>query len=79
LISDVQMPEMDGLELQRHLNDGGYGISIVFITAFPDTKKEAQALKAGAVCVLAKPFAGTTLLKCLDKALRRGKDVPAGA
>jgi FixJ family two-component response regulator len=76
LISDVQMPKMGGLELQRHLRDGGYHIPIIFITAFPDAEKEARALKAGAVCFLNKPFDGVTLLRCLAEALQRGKDTP---
>ena len=77
LISDVQMPKMGGLELQRHLRDGGYHTPIIFITAFPDTEKEARALQAGAVCFLTKPFEGTTLLKCLAEALQQSKDTPA--
>jgi FixJ family two-component response regulator len=77
LISDVQMPNMGGLELQRHLRDGGYRTPIIFITAFPDSQTEARALKAGAVCFLTKPFGGSTLLKYLAEALQRGKDAPA--
>lgn len=70
------MPKMDGLELQRHLMDGGHHIPIIFITAFPDSEREERAREAGAICFLIKPFEGMTLLNCLAEALR-GKGMPA--
>jgi FixJ family two-component response regulator len=71
LISDVQMPDMTGIELQSHLLDRGYRTPIIFITAFPDEKVEARAMKAGAVCFLNKPFDGQTLLKRLAEVLEK--------
>jgi FixJ family two-component response regulator len=71
LISDVQMPSMSGIELQRHLIARGHRTPIIFITAFPDESIQARALKAGAVCFLNKPVDGKTLLRCLEEALRR--------
>jgi FixJ family two-component response regulator len=76
VISDVQMPKMDGLELQRHLTDGGHRIPIIFITGFPDVEREARALEAGAFGYLIKPFDGMTLMKCLVEALR-SKGIPS--
>jgi len=78
LISDVQMPNMSGIELQDHLTDRGYRTPMIFITAFPDTNSEARALKAGAVCFLSKPFDQETLLVHLAEALRRAESQPAG-
>jgi FixJ family two-component response regulator len=70
LISDVQMPEMNGIQLQDALRAAGHKIPIIFITAFHDEKIRDQALDRGAVCFLSKPFEGETLQKCLDAALK---------
>jgi FixJ family two-component response regulator len=78
LISDVQMPDMTGIELQSHLVGRGYRTPIIFITAFPDEKVQARALKAGAVCFLNKPFDGQTLLKHLAEALEKNDKGRAG-
>jgi FixJ family two-component response regulator len=69
IIVDVQMPEMTGIELQSLLRSRGSCVPFIFITAFPEERIRAQALKAGATCFLTKPFAGTTLIKYLEAAL----------
>ncbi|SIO47789.1 Response regulator receiver domain-containing protein [Bradyrhizobium erythrophlei] len=68
-IADVQMPAMSGLDLLILVRAQGYRAPFIFITAFPDESVRARALKAGAICFLGKPFAGPTLIKCLDTAL----------
>ena len=75
VVADVQMPVMSGLDLLVHMRTLGNDAPFVFITAFPDDSVRARALKAGAICFLGKPFAGPTLIKCLDTALQanRGK------
>jgi FixJ family two-component response regulator len=70
VIADVQMPAMSGLDLQDHLLAEGYRVPFIFITAFSLDNARARALKAGAICFLAKPFAGEALIKCLDDALQ---------
>jgi FixJ family two-component response regulator len=70
LISDIQMPEMSGIELHDILRTGGHHTPIIFITAFPDEKAHAQALVRGAVCFLSKPFDGNTLCRCIFVALK---------
>jgi FixJ family two-component response regulator len=70
VISDVRMPDMNGIELQSALNTRGYRVPIIFVTAFPDEATEARAMRAGAVCFLSKPFEGDDMIKCLEKALR---------
>ena len=69
VIADVQMPAMSGLDLLILLRTRGYRAPFIFITAFPDESVRARALKAGAIFFLGKPFAGPTLIKCLDTAL----------
>ena len=70
IITDVNMPGLSGVELQRRLRAGGCNVPMIFITAFPDDAIEARAMKAGAICYLSKPFDGTTLIQCLERALQ---------
>ena len=49
LITDVQMPGLSGIDLQNRLVARGHGIPIIFMTAYPDDKVRARAMKAGAV------------------------------
>jgi FixJ family two-component response regulator len=74
LITDVQLGGMSGLQLQSHLTDSGYGIPIIFITAFPDERMRERALRAGAVCFLSKPVTKEGLLTCIRTALKRRND-----
>ena len=71
IIADVQMPGMSGLELQRTLKTGGMNIPLIFITAYPDDELRRQALDEGAVCFLNKPFQGTAIIECIERALKR--------
>ena len=72
LISDVQMPGLDGLELQSRLTAMGRRIPIIFVTAFPQEQVRLRALKAGAVGFLSKPFSDDNLIHCLDRAIADG-------
>lgn len=69
LVSDVQMPRVDGLELQRRLASEGHLIPIIFMTAFPQDAVRERALTAGAVCFLTKPLDASTFSECIDAAL----------
>jgi FixJ family two-component response regulator len=69
VIADVQMSVMSGLDLLANMRARGYDAPFIFITAFPDEGVRARALKAGATCFLAKPFAAPSLIRCLDAAL----------
>jgi FixJ family two-component response regulator len=71
LILDLRMPGMSGLELQSRLSAAEYRIPIIFITAQRDEGDRTQALKAGAVDFLHKPFSENALLKAVDVALQR--------
>jgi FixJ family two-component response regulator len=71
IIADVQMPTMSGLDLLTHMRIQGNDAPFIFITAFPDESVRARALKAGAICFLAKPFAGPVLIGCVETALNR--------
>jgi FixJ family two-component response regulator len=69
LIADIRMPGMSGLELQAHLNAERCRIPTIFITAHGDTKMRMQALRAGAVEFLSKPFDDEVLLESVRAAL----------
>ena len=69
LIADIRMPGMSGLELQATLNADGCGIPIIFITAHGDEKMRMQALRAGAVEFVAKPFDDEALVASVRAAL----------
>jgi len=69
VIADVRMPGMSGLELQTLLITQGHRVPFIFITAFSEEAVRADALSAGAICFLTKPFDKVTLVRCLDTAL----------
>jgi len=70
LIADIRMPGMSGLDLQARLKDESCAIPIIFITAHGDEKMRLQAMRAGAVGFLAKPFNSDVLLDRVRAALK---------
>lgn len=70
LIVDVQMPGMNGLQLQDHLAAAGCGIPIIFITAYESKDFRQRAMQAGAAAFLGKPFSDEQLLQFIRSALR---------
>jgi FixJ family two-component response regulator len=71
IITDIQMPGLSGVELQRLLIAQGNNTSLIFITAFPDEAIRERVLEAGAICLLTKPCDGQSLVRCLERALDR--------
>jgi FixJ family two-component response regulator len=69
IVSDVQMPGTNGIELQSRLVAENDRTPIIFITAYPQPDTEKRALEAGAICFLSKPFDGQTLVNCIRRAL----------
>jgi FixJ family two-component response regulator len=74
LIVDVQMPGMNGLQLQSYLAAEGCGIPIIFITAYDDNNSRQRALQAGAAAFLGKPFSDERLLQTIRSALRHDNE-----
>ena len=70
LIVDVQMPGMNGLQLQRYLAASGYRLPIIFITAYDNKESRQQAMQAGAIAFLSKPFNDKHLLQTIRATLR---------
>ena len=73
LIIDVQMPGMNGPQLQSHLAAAGRRIPVIFITAYDDEESRQRAMQAGAVAFLAKPFTDEQLFQTLRSALGHEK------
>ena len=73
LVLDVRLPGLSGLDLQRELADLDPPIQIVFITAHGDIPMTVQALKAGAVDFLTKPFRDQQLLDAVQHAIDRDR------
>lgn len=69
LVLDVGLPDLNGLQLQQQLNAAGHERPIIFITGRGDVPSSVQAMKAGAVDYLTKPFDDTTLLAAVAAAV----------
>jgi FixJ family two-component response regulator len=73
LVLDVRLPDASGLELQRDLAEAGVQIPIIFITGHADVPMTVQAMKAGAVEFLTKPFRGQELLDAIQQAISKDR------
>jgi FixJ family two-component response regulator len=71
LITDVRMPGMDGVTLQRHVRSLRPDLPVIFITAHHEDEVERRALAEGAACFLRKPFDAGELLRATRTALSR--------
>jgi FixJ family two-component response regulator len=69
LVLDIRMPGVSGLELQRTLLAGGCDLPIIFISAHANVPLTVQAMKAGALEVLTKPFNDQALIDAVHQAL----------
>ena len=74
VILDLNMPGLNGLELQQALAERGLGEQIIFITGGASVPTCVQAMKAGAVDYLSKPFGDEELLYALEQALTRSSE-----
>jgi FixJ family two-component response regulator len=69
LVLDVRLPDLSGLELQQRLAEADLVMPIIFITGYGDIPMTVQAMKAGAVEFLTKPFRDQALLDAIQQAL----------
>ena len=73
LILDIMLPGLSGLDLQQQLALLGVKIPIIFITGYPSIPMTVQAMKAGAVEFLTKPFGDDALLTAVQQAIERDR------
>jgi FixJ family two-component response regulator len=74
LITDMQMPGLNGVGLHDRLVASGRPVPTIVITAYPDERTRARALQSGVVCYLVKPFDESDLLHCIHSILDRPGD-----
>ena len=75
LVLDVNLPDLNGLELQSRVADDRIEMPIIFITGYGDVPMTVRAMKAGAVEFLTKPFSDDVLLNAIHNALERSRTV----
>jgi FixJ family two-component response regulator len=73
LLLDVRMPGISGLDLQQELAETGVKLPIIFITGYGDIPMSVQAIKAGAIEFLTKPFRDQVLLDAITQAIGRDR------
>jgi two-component system response regulator FixJ len=71
VITDVRMPEMDGLEFQQKLADARIDVPVIVITGHADVPLAVRAMKAGAIDFIEKPFPDDAILASIESAVRR--------
>lgn len=71
ILLDVRMPEMDGLQVQQELNERGVTMPVIILTGHGDISTAVQAMKAGAVDFIEKPFEKAVLLSAIEAAHAR--------
>jgi FixJ family two-component response regulator len=73
LVLDVRMPEMSGIELQQQVTKAGLGMPIIFITGHGNIPMSVQAMKAGAVDFIEKPFEDQKLIDAINLAIKKNE------
>jgi FixJ family two-component response regulator len=73
LVLDVSLPDLNGLDLQKRIAGDRTDMPIIFITGYGDIPMTVQAMKAGAIEFLTKPFEGEALLNAIQDALERSQ------
>lgn len=72
LVSDIQLPGLNGIALFKALLARGDVMPVVFVTGFPDARVREEALALGASAFFAKPFEGGALRRSIESALSKG-------
>ncbi len=79
VITDLLMPDMDGLELMQHMRKAGSPAQIIVITGYPTIQSALKARRLGAFEYVTKPFTRQELVSVVVRALRRGESAPGEA
>jgi FixJ family two-component response regulator len=73
VILDLRMPGIDGMEVHRRLLDRGIGLSVILLTAYPETRITVNTLRSGAIAVLEKPFKDEELWSYVQEGVQRSE------
>jgi len=79
LVLDINLPGINGFELQERLAQRGARPPIIFVTAYDRPAARTQAAKAGAIAFLCKPFAAEALINAVRRAFNRRESYPGAA
>ena len=79
LVLDIRLPGISGLDFQRQLAEANIHIPIIFITGHGDIPMSVQAMKAGAVDFLSKPFRDQDMLDAVERAIEQDRKRRVGA
>jgi FixJ family two-component response regulator len=71
LVTDIQMPGMNGLDLLREMTGRSPPLSVIVMTAYPQQRSREEAIAGGALAFLEKPVSASVLEGCLSEATRR--------
>ncbi len=71
VVTDIQLPGLSGIDLERLLVESGRRTPVIMITARMEQGLHDRAAASGAICVLRKPFAADDLIACFERALAR--------
>lgn len=74
VVTDVRMPEIDGVEFMRRLRQSGYAMPVIVITGHADVPLAVEAMKQGALDFVEKPFDDETILGAVRLALSRHRE-----
>ena len=74
VVLDVRLPDLSGLDLQREMVERGIHVPIIFITGHGDIQMSVQAMKAGAVEFLTKPFRDQELIDAVRSGIHRDRE-----
>jgi FixJ family two-component response regulator len=77
LVLDVNLPDLSGLDLQQQISNTGSILPTIFVTGYGDIPISVQAMKAGAVEFLTKPFDETAMIDAIRSALHKSQMVLA--
>ena len=73
VVTDIRMPEMDGLELQDEINRRGLGLPVIIMTGHGDVPLAVKAMRAGASDFIEKPFDNHLMLSSIKRAIEQGE------
>ncbi len=78
VVLDVKMPGVDGLEVQRHLNDHQVNLPVIIVTGHGDISMAVRAMQDGAVDFIEKPIKRARLLEAVARGIALGRSAPRG-
>lgn len=74
LVTDLRMPDMDGVTLLKRMRDGGDAIPAIVVTGHGDVSMAVSAMKVGAIDFIEKPFEDTVLLEAIERAVSQARE-----